>query len=302
MGALVYTFLLAIPLIVFPLSTTFAAAIHEAAKGGDIAKIAAALDAGADVNDAVGSPSPLYQAVRRGHLEAAKFLIERGADANADEKAGRVSPLMAAVTKAKVELIELLLASGADPNTQSDYQNAIHVAAKIGCLPCVKALVAAGADVNARTTDEFDRTALHLARMLDYGEVADHLLSHGATITTPALVASDIAHGNVDKGKTVFDARCTFCHNAEAGEGRKTGPNLWGIVGRAKASEANMNYSKTLQAMGGVWDYEALNAFLYGPTLTAPGTLMEVRGVPDDERGSLIAYLRTLSDAPLPLP
>lgn len=302
MEAPVYVFLLAISLIVFPLSTAFAAAIHEAAKSGDVAAIAAALDAGADVNDTAGTPSPLYHAVRRGHLEAAKFLIERGADVNVDEKNGRVSPLMAAVTKGKLQLIELLLASGADPNTKSDYQNAIHVAANQGCLACVKALDAAGADVNARTTDEHDRTALHLARLLDYGEVADYLLAHGAVVPSPTLAAGELAIANVDKGKAYFSTHCHSCHNAEPGQGRKTGPNLWAIVGRPKASESGMNYSKTLRALGGVWDYDALNSFLYGPTLTAPGTLMEVRGVPDDERSGLIAYLRTRSDAPQPLP
>jgi len=43
--------------------------------------------------------------------------------------------------------------------------------------------------------------------------------------------------------------------------------------------------------------------FLYGPTLTAPGTRMEIRGASDEaERINLIAYLRTLSDKPIPLP
>lgn len=293
--------LLAMCVCILPLPS-MAAAIHEAAKNGDVAAIAAALDAGADVNDAEGSPSPLYHAVRRGHLDAAKFLIERGADVNADEKKRGVSPLMAAVAKNKIELIELLLTNGADPNTKSDNQGAIHVAAKQGCLACVKALVAAGADVNARTSDEHDRTPLHLAKLFEYPEVAEHLAAHGATLPSPTLASGEIAKGDVAKGKAYFNSHCLACHNAEPGQGRKMGPNLWGIVGKAKASETGMNYSKTLRALGGVWDYEALNVFLYSPTLTTPGTLMEVRGVPDDERSGLIAYMRTLSDAPQPLP
>jgi cytochrome c len=52
-----------------------------------------------------------------------------------------------------------------------------------------------------------------------------------------------------------------------------------------------------------VWTYEDLNTYLYGPTLTTPGVLMEIRGIPDEtERVNLIAYLRTLSDNPSPLP
>ena len=62
-------------------------------------------------------------------------------------------------------------------------------------------------------------------------------------------------------------------------------------------------YSKTLQAWEGVWTYEDLSTYLYGPTLTTPGVSMETPGVPDEtERVDLIAYLRTLSDNPFPLP
>jgi cytochrome c len=49
--------------------------------------------------------------------------------------------------------------------------------------------------------------------------------------------------------------------------------------------------------------YEHLNTFLYGPVLTTPGMRMETPGAPDEtERVNLIAYLRTLSDKPIPLP
>ncbi|MCF6113926.1 c-type cytochrome [Mesorhizobium muleiense] len=53
----------------------------------------------------------------------------------------------------------------------------------------------------------------------------------------------------------------------------------------------------------GVWTYEDLNKFLLEPMLTTPGVYMEVPGVSDEtERVDLIAYLRTLSDKPNPLP
>ncbi|TDQ27987.1 c-type cytochrome [Phyllobacterium brassicacearum] len=53
----------------------------------------------------------------------------------------------------------------------------------------------------------------------------------------------------------------------------------------------------------GVWTYEDLNRYLFGPMLTTPGVKMETPGVPEEtERVNLIAYLRTLSDKPIPLP
>ena len=79
--------LLSICFCLIPL-TSQAAAIHDAAKKGDIAAIAAALDAGANVNESDGLATPLYYAVNRQHLEAAKLLLERGANVNAISKIG----------------------------------------------------------------------------------------------------------------------------------------------------------------------------------------------------------------------
>lgn len=52
-----------------------------------------------------------------------------------------------------------------------------------------------------------------------------------------------------------------------------------------------------------MWTFEDLNRFLLEPMATTPGVAMETPGVPDEtERVNLIAYLRTLSDKPAPLP
>jgi len=62
-------------------------------------------------------------------------------------------------------------------------------------------------------------------------------------------------------------------------------------------------YSSALQRLDGVWDEEALNAFVAHPMATAPGTSMQFEGLANiEERADLIAYLRTLSDAPSPAP
>ncbi|MER9683835.1 c-type cytochrome [Mesorhizobium sp. M0184] len=112
-----------------------------------------------------------------------------------------------------------------------------------------------------------------------------------------------MAAPDVEKGRIYFGGNCNGCHNNEPGKGRKTGPNLWEVVGRDKASVPESNYSKTLRDWEGAWTYEDLNTFFYDPVLTTPGVLMEISGVPDEtERVNLIAYLRTLSDKPIPLP
>jgi cytochrome c len=281
--------------------TSQAAAIHEAAKKGDVAAVAAALDSGADVDQSDGSGTPLYLAVRAGHFAVAKLLIERGADVNASPTPALGPALIPALAKRRVDLIKLLLDGGADPNSRRNRENAIHIAAGSGCLDCVKALVEAGADVNAKTKD--GKTPIHLAKFKGHRDVADYLMSHGVVLPTPAPISAKLASANVERGRITFTHTCASCHSVEPQGGIKTGPTLWGVVSRDKASMANMRYSEALLAWQGVWTYEDLNKYLLGPMLTTPGVLMEIPGVPDEtERVDLIAYLRTLSDKPIPLP
>ncbi|AZO47716.1 MAG: c-type cytochrome [Mesorhizobium sp.] len=276
-----------------------AAAIHDAAMEGDVAAITAALDAGAGIDESDGTATPLYLAVMLGHIDAAKLLIERGADVNAQTAWG--PPLMAAVGKDKIDLLNLLLERNADPNSNRDSESALHVAVTLDCLDCVRALVEAGADVNAKTTG--GKTPLHIAKSRGQAEIAAYLLSHGVVLPTPAPISMKLASADVEKGRTYFARVCVSCHTAEPQGGNKIGPNLWSVVGRDKASVADMRYSDTLLGWEGLWTYEDLNRYLFGPMLTTPGVKMETPGVPDEtERVNLIAYLRTLSDKPIPLP
>ncbi len=282
--------------------TSQAAAIHDAAKNGDTAAITAALDAGADVNDPDKFATPLYYAVSRQHLDAARLLIDRGADVNAGLKVSG-PPLKAAVAKSKLELITLLLAHGADPSLTAGDETVLHVAVRNGCLDCVKALVAAGADVNARGADSVALTPIHLARFHDHSEISEYLMANGVVLPKPEPIAAKLASADAEKGQAFFDRNCDACHNNEPGKHAKHGPNLWEVVGRDKASSPEAKHSKTLLAWEGVWTYEDLSTYLYGPTLTTPGVFMETPGVPvETERVDLIAYLRTLSDKPIPLP
>ena len=70
---------------------------------------------------------------------------------------------MLALAKRRIDLINLLLDGGANPNSYRSREAALHIAVRSGCLDCVKALVEAGADVNAKTKD--GKTPLHLAKL-----------------------------------------------------------------------------------------------------------------------------------------
>jgi cytochrome c len=96
---------------------------------------------------------------------------------------------------------------------------------------------------------------------------------------------------------------CIACHSFEKGGPNKQGPNLWGIVGRARASEAGFGYSAAMKAKGGTWTWDELNKFLANPRGYIPGTPMSFSGFTrDNQRADVINYLHTLADKPLDLP
>ncbi len=103
-------------------------------------------------------------------------------------------------------------------------------------------------------------------------------------------------------GKTV-SGRCEQCHDLSKGGPDKIGPNLWGIVGRARASRASFSYSSAMMSSHEVWDFDKLFRYLKSPQAVVPGTKMSFAGLRSaDDRVNLIAYLRTLSDSPMAIP
>ena len=97
--------------------------------------------------------------------------------------------------------------------------------------------------------------------------------------------------------------KCAACHDLTQGGPNKIGPNLWGVVGRTAGTHPGFKYSQAMHDFGGEWTYEHLDKFLTSPKGLVPGTAMGFAGLkkPKD-RANLLAYLRTLSDNPVPLP
>jgi ankyrin repeat protein len=88
-----------------------------AAQQGDRQSAEVLLAAGADVNDADASgASVLLVAAHSGHGDLARLLLERGAEPN-DAGAG-YTPLHAAVLRGDAALVKALLAKGADPDAR----------------------------------------------------------------------------------------------------------------------------------------------------------------------------------------
>jgi cytochrome c len=165
-------------------SASIAETIHDYAKRGDVAGIAAALDAGSDVNDYDGLGTPLTDAVKKGHFAAAELLIARGANVNLSTMYYG-EPIMLATRKIRVDLVELLLKHGAIPDSTLDGQPVLNLAVSLGCFGCVKALVEGGADVNWTSTScEVTRSALGIADFYGFRDISDYLKAHGAKDST----------------------------------------------------------------------------------------------------------------------
>lgn len=151
-------------------------------------------------------------------------------------------------------------------------------------------------------------TIFHSGEMETPGYVVDVPEDGSATQTAAAPteepIAVLLASATADSGESVAK-KCAACHSFDEGGANKVGPNLWNIVNATPAARDGFKYSSALQAYGAenVWAYENLNAFLAAPKKYLKGTSMGFVGLKKpDERADMIAYLRSLSNAPAALP
>lgn len=118
----------------------------------------------------------------------------------------------------------------------------------------------------------------------------------------PEDIAPLLASADPAAGKKSF-SKCLVCHTDEKGGPNKIGPNLWDVVGAKKQHRDDYQYSGALAKIGGTWTYQEISEFITAPSKFAPGTKMTFAGDKQaKDRANIIAYLRTQSDSPKPLP
>jgi len=117
-----------------------------------------------------------------------------------------------------------------------------------------------------------------------------------------APIATRLASADLARGET-SEKKCQACHTLGKGEPNRVGPNLYGIVGRPKASHPGFNYSAAMKSQKGNWTFEDLDVYLKNPREVVPGTNMTFAGISRaTERADLLTYLNSKSDSPQPLP
>ena len=89
-----------------------------------------------------------------------------------------------------------------------------------------------------------------------------------AAFALAALAGPALAEGDAAKGEADFK-KCKACHaiiaadGTEVVKGGKTGPNLFGVVGRTPGTEEGFKYGDAIVAVGAssvVWDVDKLVA------------------------------------------
>ena len=124
----------------------------------------------------------------------------------------------------------------------------------------------------------------------------------GAPAAPEEPIAKLLASADLGRGEASAK-KCVACHTFGKGEPNRVGPNLWGVIGRAKAAVAGFNYSAAMKAKGGEWTMEDLNQYLLNPKAMVPGTNMNFAGIPRaSERADLLTFLNSKADNPAPLP
>lgn len=175
--------------------------ISAAAVEADYGIIEALLDAGADVDSPNAEGQTVLMVVARtGRADTAGLLLERGADVNATEQWGGQSALMWAAAQEQPEMIRVLLENGAEVDARGrahDWQRKVTAeprnkilhtggftpllyAAREGCVACVEALIAGGADIDL--ADPYGVTPLVLALLNRQFDTAARLVELGADV------------------------------------------------------------------------------------------------------------------------
>ena len=115
-------------------------------------------------------------------------------------------------------------------------------------------------------------------------------------------LAALMAMGDLATGEKVFK-KCAACHSIVKGGKNNIGPALYNVVGRKIGIVEDYKYSKALSGYGKEWTFEELNGYLIKPAKWIKGTKMAFAGLrKEKDRASVILYMNSKSQSPVPIP
>ena len=123
-----------------------------------------------------------------------------------------------------------------------------------------------------------------------------------ALLATPVFADGHAATGDAQAGEAQFARQCVACHvvadadgEVLAGRNARTGPNLYGIAGRALGAVEDFRYGDAIVELGEagtVWTEENFVAYVQDPTGWLRETLDDNRA-----RGKMAYRVRNAEDA-----
>lgn len=119
-------------------------------------------------------------------------------------------------------------------------------------------------------------------------------LAIGVAVAVAMLNSSAFAAGpDAKKGEDFFNKKCKLCHDAKKDAKHKTGPALFGVVGR-KAGSTDFKLYEALKGSSVTWDDASLDAWLTDPTKFVEGkkTKMSAKTPDAGDRANIIAFLK----------
>lgn len=120
----------------------------------------------------------------------------------------------------------------------------------------------------------------------------------------PESILALLANADVAKGEAFVQQQCASCHTVNDGGANGVGPNLYGVMGSPMFAHSGFSFSAAVKSKAsGSWDFDKMSDWLFAPNSFAPGTGMSYAGIRNTQtRADVVAYLRSISDRPLPLP
>jgi ankyrin repeat protein len=272
--------------------------LMTAARTGSVAVVRGLIAKGAaiDANGTTSKQTALMWAAAESHPEVVRALVEAGANAGATS-AGGFTALLFAARQGDAESARILLDAGADLNTTApDGNSALTIAAASGREAVALLLVERGADANGAGAGF---TALHAAVPKDMRRLVSALLAHGANPNARLRTAPASLFGpSRGAGSEVITEVEAAAKPASAGTERMRGMSAAGSFAGATpfwlaAKNVNVDIMRMLVERGG--DPALTNADGTTPLMAAAG-LTQIQG-PRAKRGDVSQFYSNWGEA-----